>query len=351
MPGLVHRIWWGRGLLWRVIRATLRPFSWLFGLGVALRRLAYATGIFSIQGASLPVISVGNISSGGSGKTPLVIWLVLGLRNRGLVPAVVSRGYGGGHRGPRLVSDGGEDEAAADEALLVAQRCACPVATGVDRTAACRLIVRHTEAEVVVLDDGFQHRSLRRDLDLVLLSPGDKEAALLPAGPLREPVAALSRADYVLSAEPEGGEIGIRRRPLGLVSRVSSEDVERPPASLANKAVVAVCAIANPASFFAMLEACGTRIVQTLEYPDHHAYGEHDIGEIAAAASTDTTVVTTEKDLVKLGGRLPPSVELLALRITIDVDGGETLLDQIVNRLDLENWGQHHRGSCEGSAG
>ena len=333
------QLWYSPSAGWRLARALLAPVSCLYGLLLWLRNAAWSSGLLRVHRLGLPVLCVGNINSGGTGKTPLVIWLVDSLNQRGYSVAVVSRGYGSSGELCKVTADG----RGADEAMLVARRCGCTVVTGADRVAACRVAEREAGADLLLLDDGFQHRRLARDLDLVVLAVGDRDAALLPRGPLREPVTALQRADIIV--ENVGGESGpiVSRRALGLVDRVSAGAELRPLGELQDRRVVAVCGIAVPSAFVDMLGACGAKVDEVYAFADHHRYQESDLPPLREAQRSGALLVTTEKDLVKLESMADEGFSPVALRLGLEVEGGQSLLDAIVDALDLKGRGPHHQ--------
>lgn len=281
-------------------RVWLLPFAWLFGLVVALRRAAHARGILRSAHPGAPVIVVGNLVAGGSGKTPLVLWLATQLRDRGLRPGIVLRGYGGRQRAPRLVQPGDAADLVGDEALLLAGRAICPVAVGARRAAAATLLV-DAGCNVVIADDGLQHLALRRDLAIVVVDAarGFGNGALLPAGPLREPVSRLPAADCVVlngSGSPPlpQGLAPVVRMSLQLASlRALRGAGIAPPESLRGESVHAVAGIGHPARFFSLLRGLGARPVEHA-FADHHAFTAQDL-----QFGDDRRIVMTEKDAVK----------------------------------------------------
>jgi len=375
-------VWHGGTPAAKLLRALLVPLSWLYGAITRLRALAYDRGWRRHARASVPVVSVGNLRVGGTGKTPLVIWLVQSLRERGLHPVVVSRGYGAALVEPvaiasaetwskvsrhddapryaRVVVDDSSavtrtdsstrepadaGPTAPDEALLTVARTGSPVVCFADRATACEVAETLFDPDVIVLDDGFQHLRLARDLDVVVLAAGDRGAHVLPAGPLREPWRALGRAD-VLVGTPEAdvpGALAATVRASGLV-RTANEPVAAALTALRGKAVVAVCGIARPARFLDLVDAAGARVIATIRFADHHRYDGADWRRIAAAAEqVADLVVTTEKDLVKLAPLARGDDRLLAVRVDLEVAGGAALVDRIAG-LDARGRGDNHRG-------
>jgi tetraacyldisaccharide 4'-kinase len=261
------------------------------------------------------------------------------------------------------------NDGVADEALFVALRTGVPVVTDPDRVVGAGFAARELGADVVVLDDGFQHLRLSRDFDLVAVSVDDARASCLPGGPLREPWSALRRADFVVlaatetkeeTAEPEfdsENHCGVGFVPTALVDSVDS-DQGMSPVWLAGKTVIAVAGIARPERFVRLIEQAGGIVRRSLYYGDHYRYGVSDIAAIREAAVGVDAVVTTEKDLVKLAPMWTDDIALWALRIDARIDAEESLLKAIAGchpRLDALGRESHHsvstpdRGS-EGSS-
>lgn len=328
---------------------VLVPMSWLYAAAIRLRNARYDRPT-SVTRVDVPVISVGNLTVGGTGKTPVVAWLVRRLIAGGTRPAVVSRGYGGtAGRGPLLVSEGRgplvDASAAGDEPHLLARSLPGGwVWVGSDRVAVARQAVARG-AQAIVLDDGFQHRRLGRDLDIVLLEPstGAGRSRLLPAGPWREPPTALARADVVLvTRDPSSEQLAAARdvvrrfnrvapvlpaghRPIGFFDR---EGGSVPPPDRA----LAFCAIGNPRPFRADLERAGVTLVGFRAYRDHRPYTPPELAELdRAARDADAVLVTTEKDLsriVPLAAVIEPA-RLLALRIEATITDEPALMQRV----------------------
>lgn len=341
---------------------ALAPLAVGYRAGVAARRLAYRVGLFRTERVTVPVVSIGNLTVGGTGKTPAALWLVKHLQEQGMSPAVVTRGYSGalGGRIARAVPVGapvGADQGGiaevGDEAVLLAERFSGPVVCGVDRVAAARFAIERCGANVVVLDDGFQHWRLARDLDVVLVNghSGFGNGALLPAGPLREPLSALARAGVIVLTKAAAPAAEVRRLierrvpeiPLleaeltarCLVGVVEGVPVERPLGDLVGRRVVTVCGVGQPQSFYDLLGQLEVRPVEVLEYPDHHDYAQSDWQRITQAAHGAELVVCTEKDLVKLR-RYPFARDLLvALRVdfTFAAEDQATFLRLVLERV------------------
>lgn len=313
----------------------LTPLAATYGMAVRVRNHVYDRGFVRVARVPALVVSVGNLVVGGAGKTPAALWIAEQLAQRGSRVAIVARGYGKRRRGLVVVGRGDgplvEAEEGGDEAVLLARRFDGPVLTGERRAEAAAHACTVLGCDAVVLDDGFQHRALHRDFDVVLLGGDPRRLRLLPAGPLREPVSALRRAHAVLwfgERVPDGlGAMPIFRAyavPECVVrddgGRWQVEGLE----GLHGAAVVAVTGIARPERFPRALAACGARVVRHLVFPDHHRYDAADIRAIAHAARGHS-ILTTEKDLVKLA-RWPELHSLYALRIRLDVLDAERLV-------------------------
>jgi tetraacyldisaccharide 4'-kinase len=294
LAGTAERVWYRPR---HPLSLLLAPLGWLY-CGIArLRAAAYGRGWLFSGDCGAPVIVVGNLSVGGTGKTPLVIWLVAHLRERGLTPGVVTRGYGGrGGTGPwrARVTDSAAE--VGDEALLLARRAECPVVVGRDRLVAARMLVETMGCDLVITDDGLQHYRLQRNLEIVVVDAqrGHGNRRCLPAGPLREPVARARRADLILrNGAGDGSAFSMTLEPDVLISLADPQQT-RTLASFAGQRVTAVAGIGNPRRFFTLLRSHGLD-VRPLAYPDHHPFGVADIEHWPAGP-----VLMTEKDAVKV---------------------------------------------------
>jgi len=197
-PQFIEDLWYGKHFL----SLLLTPVSWLYIAIVSLRRLAYVSGVLPVQQVSVPVIVVGNITVGGNGKTPLIIWLIEYLKDNGFQPAVVSRGYGGNiKQWPQQVRPDSNPAVVGDEPVLIAQRTLCPVAISPDRYSAAKALIETTECDVLLCDDGLQHYALNRDLEIVVTDGKRRfgNGRYLPAGPLRESIDRLKTVDMLVS--------------------------------------------------------------------------------------------------------------------------------------------------------
>jgi tetraacyldisaccharide 4'-kinase len=332
----------------RATVALLAPLAAIYGGAVGLRNTLYDRGLLRIAHVPATVLSVGNLTVGGSGKTPTALWLAEVLRARGRKVAIVARGYGKRRRGVVVVGVDGRalvaPEDGGDEAALLAMRAPLPVVTGEERAAAAALACTRFGCDTIVLDDGFQHRALARTADLVMLPAGGLPSRLLPAGPLREAAAGLARARAALALGDETRTPPLPSVPPGcaaFVGRVvpaaavvaAGEGLEAHDlAGLARRNVVALAGVAGPERFWGLLERLGVEVVERLRFPDHHAYDEADVARVrAATAGGARSVVTTEKDLVKLA-RVPgaESLRLQAVRIAVAIEDGDRLVDTLL---------------------
>jgi len=283
---------WYRGAWWLWL---LRPAEYLFRLLAALRRGLYGSGLLSTYRAPVPVVIVGNITVGGTGKTPVVIALVETLQARGIAVGVVSRGYGArGLAGSRLVDDHSTAADCGDEALLIHRRTGCPCAVSPTRPQAVRALLAAAPVQLILSDDGLQHYALARDMEIAVLDAarGTGNGFCLPAGPLREPLSRLQRVDRVLYRGSDDPDSGVRYRAVALINVASGE--QRPAApDGAWEGVHAVAGIGQPEQFFATLAELGFR-VQPHTFRDHHDYSAADFNPMA-----DKPIIMTEKDAVK----------------------------------------------------
>ena len=307
----------------------LAPLGWLYGLFAILRRYAYRAGLRRSRQVGRPVVVVGNLCVGGTGKTPLVIAIAKLLARRGVRAGIVCRGYGGSvSRWPRQVRPDGDPDRVGDEAVLLARRAGVPVAAGPNRIAAARILVRRSKCEVILIDDGLQHLQLARDVEIVVVDGVRRHGngRCLPAGPLREPLIRLASVDLVVvnGQPPEGegtpGEEDARGElpPRPGAGRGGAREVEgarggepgmwlaagdavslldagvaRPLESFRGAPVHAVCGIGHAERFFRTLESHGITIVRH-PFPDHHPFREEEI-----RFAGDAPVLMTEKDAVK----------------------------------------------------
>jgi tetraacyldisaccharide 4'-kinase len=331
-----------RGPLALTARFALSVAASGYGLGVAVRNQAYDQDWRRAHHAAVPVVSVGNLTLGGTGKTPMVEYTARWYRARGLRVAILSRGYG--------QSTGLNDEGR----VLDDNLADVPQLQDRDRAGLARIAVEELESEILVLDDGFQHRRLARDLDLVLLDALDPFGLgrLFPRGLLREPVRGLRRADVVVLSRADlvtdseraairrGAErsasplswVEARHAPLELVD--ASGQV-RPLGDLGHGSIAAFCGIGNPEGFRRTLAPRCSTLAGFRTFPDHHRYNAADVADLAAWARSlgADLVLTTQKDLVKLRARKLGPIPLTALRIGLEIMRGSEVLDAALARL------------------
>jgi tetraacyldisaccharide 4'-kinase len=307
----------------------MNPLSSLFGIGVRARNMLYARGLARAQRLSGPVVSIGNLSVGGSGKTPFVLLLGELLKARGLKFDILSRGYGRKTRGVAQVDPAGSPHDFGDEPLLMARRLNVPVIVGESRYAAGAFSEQKFGPQLHLLDDGFQHRSLARDFDIVLVTPEDARDRLLPAGRLREPLTSLSRADVVvLTSGASGGSFPLEKK---LVWRVRRGIL---PVNVPAKPVV-FCGIARPKNFVAQLRIVGIEPVAEAFYRDHHAYTEQDVRDLLnlRQRSEADGFVTTEKDAINLGGYLAALDPLAVVPVKMELSDAANAVDTMLARI------------------
>lgn len=276
------------------------PFSMFYVDAMRLRRYLYRSGRLESTRLPVPVIIVGNLTVGGTGKTPLVIWMVDFLKQQGFKPGVISRGYAGStSQSPHAVIVDSDPAVVGDEPLLLARRCACPVVIGADRPAAAQYLLAHNDCDVIISDDGLQHYALQRDIEIVVID-GERRFGngyCLPAGPLREPPERLKEVDLVVANggnELLEGEFAMQCRGDDLINLLSGE--RKPLADFAGQGCHAVAGIGNPNRFFEQLTSAGLNC-ESHAFPDHHAFRAVDL-----RFKDDKPVIMTEKDAVKCGG-------------------------------------------------
>jgi tetraacyldisaccharide 4'-kinase len=314
--------------------------SGIFGVGVRARNALYDRGVARSRQLQAPVVSVGNLSVGGSGKTPFVLLLGDLLKARRLKFDILSRGYGRRTRGVVRVDPGGSAQEFGDEPLLLARRLEVPVIVGEDRYEAGRFAEKSLGSHLHLLDDGFQHRALGRDFDIVLVTPEDARDRLLPAGRLREPLASLSRADAVVlssGASPESFPLDGK-----LVWRVRRGIA---PAKVPAKPVV-FCGIARPQNFLLQLRTAGIEPAAQALFRDHHAYTERDVQDLLKLRqhSDADGFVTTEKDAINLGGYLDALQPLAVIPVKMELADAANAVDTMLRMLAERTAGREKIG-------
>lgn len=291
MSRTLAAVWFGA----HPLGMLLAPLSWLFCITVLLRRLSYASRLAAVHRLGVPVVVVGNLTIGGTGKTPLVIWLSKFLKSHGFRPGIVTGGYkGSARRWPQQVGADSDPVAVGDESVVLARRSLCPVAAAPARVVAARALIDQADCDVILCDDGMQHLALGRDLEIAVVDGVRRfgNGRCLPAGPLRERVSRLKRVDLVVAygaAQP--GEFVMDYLP-GTPRRVLNGEA-RPLAAFAGKRFHAVAGIGDPARFFSQLRGLGLSVTEH-PFPDHHAYAAADLD-----FGDGLPVLMTEKDAVK----------------------------------------------------
>lgn len=323
----------------RAARPLLWPLVPAYRLALALREFQLRTGLKPVRRLRWPVVSVGNLSAGGAGKTPLVIALAKALTARGVYVDVLSRGYGRRSTLPLLVERSGTTDEFGDEPLVIAREAQVPVYVAAERYEAGLLAERRSALPGLglhLLDDGFQHRQLHRDLDILLLNRSDLADHLLPAGNLREALHAAERASVIAipADEPEVAEWVKSRGWKATVWRVR----RRMEVPQVDGPALAFCGIARPEQFFAGLEHSGVRLAERFAFPDHHRYTAVDLERIAAAAQKAgaTALLTTEKDYARLGARsesFPLTIPLKAVPLRIEIEDEAPAIDGLLRRV------------------
>lgn len=314
---------------------ALLPVAAVFGILATLRRFAFRRGWLASGHPGKPVVVVGNITAGGSGKTPLVIALVKLLRAHGLRAGVVSRGYGSNTQGDAervsLVRADSDPAEVGDEPVLIARRAGCPVAVSTKRLAAARQLAACDDVDLIVTDDGLQHYALQRDIEIAVVDgvSGVGNGFLLPAGPLREPVWRLDTVDHVVV---NGDEAGFDVIATGCY-RLGDEHDLREPGAFASGPLHAVAGIAHPEKFFSLLRSLGLQFTAHA-FPDHHQYGTADF-EFEPSSGD---IIMTEKDAVKCRDIAPANSWVLRIDAVLARAWSDQLLRQVTDLV------AHYRG-------
>lgn len=307
----------------------MNPLTGIYAAASGLRNTLYDHRLLRARKLQRPVVSVGNLTTGGSGKTPFVIALGELLKARGVSFDVLSRGYRRKTRGVLAVEPEGTAADFGDEPLLISRRLGVPVIVGESRYEAGRLAEKTFETQLHVLDDGFQHRSLERDFDIVLMTGQEFEDRLLPAGRLREPLSSLERADAIVLPE----DLAISHRALSgkvvwrMRRNINLEEAARSP--------VVFCGIARPRQFFAQVRAAGIVPAREITFGDHHSYQARDIRRLQTAREQFRAdgFVTTEKDAVNLGPLADKLTPLTVARLSVSFEHADNIVDTILGRI------------------
>jgi len=318
------RVWYDSKQPWQIL---LTPLSLLFALVLMVRKLAYRSGWLVSESVSAPVVVVGNITVGGSGKTPFVIWLVELVIANGYRPGIVSRGYGGqGSYWPQQVRADSDAQVVGDEPIMLAQRCGCPVVVDPKRSRGAQALIEQSGCDLIIADDGLQHYALKRDLEIGLVDGRRRfgNGWLLPAGPLREPVSRLKRCDFqVAKGRAQGREYSMTLTNYELVS-IAGLSATLGARVFAGTEVHAVTAIGDPESFFASLRRLGIEVIEHA-YPDHYQFSPEDI-----CFADELPVIMTEKDAVKCRGFAAENY--WALRFSVEIN--DKLDQKLINILE-----------------
>ena len=311
------------------ISIALLPLSLVFGGIVMLRRAAFRAGLMHSQRPAVPVLIVGNVTVGGTGKTPLVLWLAEFLRRHGMQPGIVSRGYRSDSREVRQVLASSDVRRVGDEPLLLARRSGCPVWVGADRVAAAKALLKaNPECDIVISDDGLQHYRLGRDIEIAVIdgARGFGNGLMLPAGPLREPRSRLASVDAVVvngdvsAAWPNALSMRFEGNQL---HNVLDPQTRAQPADFRNTRVLAIAGIGNPARFFALLDRLGIAH-EPRAFPDHHAFAPRDFADGNAEA-----ILMTEKDAVKCAAFASERMWVLPIEAAPDPKLGELIMRKL----------------------
>lgn len=315
---------WYRLSFWHIF---LLPFSFLFLMLSALRRVAYGLGLCKTIGLPVPVIVVGNISVGGTGKTPLILWLAEFLTEQGYRPGIISRGYASRAKQPQSVSAATDPALVGDEAVLLAQRLKCPVWVGEDRVAVARaLLFARPDCNVILSDDGLQHYRLKRDIEVAVVDGVRRfgNGFVLPAGPLREPQQRLRCVDAIVV---NGGETAGNEYAMSLQGRVFHNvrdgEISADADDFSDQNCHAVAGIGHPLRFFKHLRGLGLKVVEHA-FGDHHAFSPQDLQFNDSAA-----ILMTEKDAVKCRAFAPSNSWYLSVDAKLDAAFGEKILERL----------------------
>jgi tetraacyldisaccharide 4'-kinase len=319
------KYWYRRG----AVAWLLWPASLLFGVLVFTRKILFKLRLLKSEHPGIPVIVVGNLVVGGSGKTPLVLWIAEFLKSKGWRPAIVSRGYGASETAPRAATIASEAAEVGDEPIVLSRRSGCPVWVGADRNAVIRTLrAKHEEVDVVILDDGLQHYRLRRDIEIAVMDGrGLGNGFLLPAGPLREPAWRLRTVDAVVAHGLQRKNAFAMTLEGDTLHRMTDSGDRRPASAFAGQRMHAVAGIGDPNRFFLHLVRLGLKPLPH-PFPDHHPFTARDL-ESAAASDPSLPIVMTEKDAVKLRHAARPDWWVLPVTARLDPKFGDWLLGKL----------------------
>jgi tetraacyldisaccharide 4'-kinase len=349
-----RKVWAAQGLGGKLLWLSLLPASFLYSMAMQVRNALYAYGLMKSLHLGRPVVSVGNLTVGGTGKTPTCLWLAKELSDRGLRVGILSRGYRRKAAVPLVLQPKGENIAAVedndiveagDEPLMMARLYGQTVGVCKDRLVAASELLRKVNVDVFILDDGFQHRRVKRTVDLLLLG-ADASGWVLPAGPFRERRTNFRRADFLLSTAGNGAWNAVIARgranpcftaalcPIALIGLRARGCKEFPLTLLYRSKILTVTGIADPRGLYRLIHDWDGEIVETLEFPDHHCYTARDWQQINRMGRLVDLIITTEKDILKLA-RFPFAKDkLLALRVAMIVENGPALVGAIIEKIE-----------------
>lgn len=333
---------WTTYTVWHLL---LIPLSWLFGIIVYLRKSLYKLGLLKSFSLNVPVIVVGNINVGGTGKTPLVIWLVEQLKLAGYTPGIISRGYGGSNKAVQAVLANSNPAEVGDEPVLIVKRTGSPMFVAANRVdAGVALLQAHPECNVIISDDGLQHYRLKRDVEIALVNASvllNSNLYLLPAGSLREKISRLQTVDAIVNSNAELNEVdlvgGIRLQPPifnmqlqgNIFTSLDGSQAHQPAEFFANKPLIAIAGLGNPERFFKQLASLGLQFERKV-FSDHHAFTAQDLMPFK-----NNTILMTEKDAVKCQMFAPADAWYLPVAATLTSVNGNTLIAHVLQKLNI----------------
>ena len=322
---LINETWYSKTHLTQL----LRPLTLLFCGIVAIRKALYSLKVLKQTKLEVPVIVVGNITVGGTGKTPLVIWIAKFLKESGFTPGIVSRGYMGKAKSwPQQVRPDSDPVIVGDEAILISRQAQCPMAVGPDRVEAAQALLKYSNCDIIISDDGLQHYALQRTIEVVVIDGVRRfgNGYCLPAGPLREAVNRIDKADFIVTnGIASAGEFAMRYSGKELVNLIEP-DSKLMLSDFKGKKVHAVSAIGNPQRFFDYLRSQGLDIIEH-SFPDHYMYSQNDI-----TFDDSLVVLMTEKDAVKCQRYRISNCWYLPIDVEMKKEFGLRLLNKIGER-------------------
>jgi len=329
----IEKLWYSKN----IISILLLPLAWLFRTVVLLRRVMYRVLNRFQSPLPVPVIVVGNITVGGTGKTPLVIWMAGFLGSNGYSPGIISRGYGGRpDTWPQSVTSRSDPARVGDEPVLIASHCACPVFVAPRRIKAAKALLGEHQCDVLISDDGLQHYALKRDIEIAVLDGirGIGNGYCLPAGPLRETAHRLTQVDYVVINGRRSVDPGLADNEYTMqlkaqrVVNLAKPDLTRALEDFRGQPVYAIAGIGHPQRYFDMLKEQGLDVVPRV-YPDHYDYTPADLEFIGTAS-----VVMTEKDAIKIKGFARPNYWYLPVSAEPDPEFAKQLIRKLKQSIE-----------------